>query len=209
MAECFAEFPPRTALPDLTLHESTIREDINATEIAKSWLSSLLQSIQVKDATTFSSLFFQDAWWRDLVALSWAITSKNGPAEISNYVLGSTAPLKNADVIETQPLFPQIVDMGPMTFIQFGFTFSTKYGSGRGIVRLGNDGPGSWKAWTASTQLEQLQGQTGSKPSDTQNHAATNGMNGANGEVGEAEELQVLVVGAGTINFLPKTLNSC
>ncbi|KAJ2976781.1 hypothetical protein NQ176_g4746 [Zarea fungicola] len=189
MAEGFAEYPPRTAIPNLVLHESTIRDKVDATKIADKWLSTLLTSISVKDAAALENLFFSEAWWRDLVALSWTITSKNGPPLIAKLLLESEATIEQVSLVSTSPLAPQLMDMGPMTIIQFGFSFLTQHASGRGVVRLGNDGPDSWKAWTASTQLEELLNQPASNAPVT--------TNGSNGHAEEDEHLQVVIVGAG------------
>lgn len=183
MAEGFPQYPPRTALPNLTLHESTVREEVDAAAVAQTWFSALVASITTKDAAAFRDLFFAEAWWRDSVAFSWTITSKQGPATISDHILGSTAKLQDASVITTLPLAPLLTDMGPMTVIQFGYAFTTQYGHGRGVVRLGNDGPGSWKAWTVSSQLEGIP-----EPGENTNFQAHH----------DDTTYQVLIVGAGT-----------
>ncbi|TQW00999.1 flavin-binding monooxygenase [Cordyceps javanica] len=188
MAEGFPEYPPRTAFPDLTVHKYTVCEAISPAAVAETWLSDLVESIAAKDARTFASLFFTESWWRDSVGFSWTITSKNGPAAISDLILGSEARLEHASVISAVPaLAPQVVEIGPLTMVQFGYAFTTQYGRGRGIVRLGNgDGPDSWKAWTVSSQLDALREQPA---------AGTNRVNGAASP--KSNDYQVLIVGAG------------
>ncbi|OAA75183.1 Flavin monooxygenase-like protein [Akanthomyces lecanii RCEF 1005] len=193
MAEGFFEYPPRTAFPNLVLHETTVREDINPTAIAEKWLSGLAKHVTAKDAAAFRDLFFAESWWRDSVGFSWTITSKKGPDAISNHVFGSDARLEHASVVSDVPaLAPQLVDMGPMTMVQFGYVFKTQYGQGRGIVRLGNDdGPESWKAWTVSSQLEGLRDASATEEIDVFNQEDR--VNGAK----VSNDYQVLIVGAG------------
>lgn len=64
MADGFDVYPPRTALPNLVLHESTDCEDVKPAEIADNWLASFKASLDNKDVATLSSLFFP----RSLVA---------------------------------------------------------------------------------------------------------------------------------------------
>lgn len=195
MAEGFSEYPPRTAFPNLILHQSTIRENIKPAEIAARWLSALVKSVDTKDAAALQDLFFAESWWRDSVGFSWTITSKNGPAAISKLVIGSDARLEHTSVLSDVPaLTPQLVDMGPITILQFGYAFTTQYGHGRGIVRLGNDGgPQSWKAWTVSSQLEGLR-----EPSAPESIKTPNEYDMVNG-VKISNDYQVLIVGAGNV----------
>ncbi|OAA59995.1 Pyridine nucleotide-disulfide oxidoreductase, FAD/NAD(P)-binding domain protein [Cordyceps fumosorosea ARSEF 2679] len=165
---------------------AVVREDIDPIAVAKTWLANLVTSVAAKNDAAFSSLFFEESWWRDSVGFSWTITSKNGPEAISKLILGSEAHFENASVISAEPaLAPQLVDMGPMTIVQFGYAFTTQYGHGRGIVRLGNsDGLDNWRAWTASSQLDSLR----EKP-------VNSGVNGV--ATPSSNDYQVLIVGAG------------
>lgn len=188
MAEGFDVYPPRTALPDLTLHETTIREEVKPAEVAEKWFSSFKSSLSNRDAASLSALFFSDSWWRDLVVFEWDFHSKKGPEAISKYLTSSPVEFEQASIIESLPLAPQLVDMGPMVILQFCYTFTTKFGSGRGVIRLGNDGPDSWKAWLGSSHLEELA---------KDKNAKVNGTNGVNAQVGIANHYPIIVVGAG------------
>ncbi|UNI19545.1 hypothetical protein JDV02_005725 [Purpureocillium takamizusanense] len=156
-AEGWAEYPPRTPIPSLTLDASISREDVNAGQVVDKWIADLADSIDHRNAKAFEILFVQESWWRDLVALTWNVASKFGPKAISAYVLGSTFGLGQINVIQSPSLQPRLEQLGPATFIQAAFTFTNKFGSGRGVIRLANVGPNNqWKAWTASTELERL-----------------------------------------------------
>ncbi|KID91469.1 flavin-binding monooxygenase [Metarhizium guizhouense ARSEF 977] len=131
-AEGFATYPPRTALPPLCLDASTARERINASEVVNKWIAALSEAIDKKCVAAFESLFVQESWWRDLVALTWNVASKYGPPAISAHVLGSTTGLGEVTAVQTPLLGPRLEQLGPAVFIQAGFTFMTKFGSGRG-----------------------------------------------------------------------------
>jgi hypothetical protein len=172
---------PLTPLPNLSLHESTIREQIDAGKIIDAWLSSLENSLKTKDTAAIPELFLEDSWWRDVVAVSFDISTKEGQASISEYIQSSTAAPRDIKAIKDGGLAPKLMDMGGMLWLESGFTFETNYGSCRGIIRLVNTGPEKWKAWTVSTGLDSLKGQEDVKPAES----------------GSDEEVQVLVVGAG------------
>ena len=192
-AEGFPQYPPRTAVPFLGLDESMSHESINVGEVVENWMSSFIDTVNRKDFAGFESLFVEESWWRDLVALTWNTTSKYGPSSISAYVLGSTAGLGQITVIQTPALSPRLSQLGPATFIQAAFTFTTRFGSGRGMVRLANTGPNQWKAWTASTELESL---NEAADSDGYINVHQNGSTNGHSEP-KNEELQVLVIGGG------------
>ena len=74
--------------------------------------------------------------------------------------------------------------MGGLIWIESGFTFDTKAGTGRGIVRLANVGPLQWKAWIVHTTLDELKGFPEHSPQEK-----SNGY--------ETKDTQVLIIGAG------------
>ncbi|KHN99847.1 Pyridine nucleotide-disulfide oxidoreductase, FAD/NAD(P)-binding domain protein [Metarhizium album ARSEF 1941] len=192
-AEGFPEYPPRTAVPPLCLDASISRESINAGEVVSRWIAALSRAIDKNDVAVFEGLFVQESWWRDLVALTWNITSKNGPSAISAYVLGSVSGFGGITVIKTPSLAPSLQQLGSATFIQAAFAFTTKFGSGRGMVRLANVGPNEWKAWTASTELEHLkEAQEANEDGSRRVNCLENGQ-----KEPMLDELQVLVVGGG------------
>lgn len=202
IAEGWPEYPPRSPIPRLALDESTILENINAGEIVDDWVLKVGNAIEGKNAMSFESLFVEESWWRDLVALGWDVSSKYGPRAISSYVLESNFGLGQINVIRDPSLQPRVVEFGPATFLQAAFSFTNKFGNGRGMVRLANCGPGEWKAWTVSTELDQL---TQPRQENGLRNGLTNGLtNGQeNGKVEtKADQLQVLVIGGGKMDLL-------
>jgi hypothetical protein len=195
----FATFPPRAAIPSLQIHESVDRKTIDPTRIFEAWLGSLLKAIRGRDAESLSDLFLDDSWWRDLAGLTWDFTSKSGVHAITKYLVESSAGLQEMNPLETPPLHSQLVDMGPMTYIQSGFAFQTRLGSGRGVARLGNVGPNCWKAWLVSTELTHLNQQHEQNSQQTIPPSIQElFVNDVTKQEGlELEDVQVLVVGGG------------
>lgn len=173
-------------LPELVLHDLTSRDEIDPKSIAKTWLESLQTKISQSQLQNVSDLFIDDSWWRDIVGLSWNITTKRGASRISQY-LQTQAPKSGFGkfaVIEQGVLQPRLSDMGGLIWIESGFTFETKTGTGRGILRLSNTGPRQWKAWIVHTTLDELKGFPEHPPQEKPTGP-------------ETKDIQVLIIGAG------------
>lgn len=195
------EFPPVAALPQLNLHESVDRETLDASKIVGDWLASFTNCLARSNSDGTAGLFLEkESWFRDFVALSWNITCKNGSEAIGTFLSMSSTGFVEPKADQPGSLQPQLVDMGGMVFIQSGFSFKTKFGTGKGVLRLANVGPDEWKAWTVFTTLERLIGQDELelkrlKTSELQAWGSSNRNFEPDNE--EGNDLQVLVVGAG------------
>ncbi|KAI8297624.1 hypothetical protein K4K61_012584 [Colletotrichum sp. SAR11_59] len=180
-------------LPDLQLQPGVTKESVDAVQITTSWLTTLSQRFAEKNFT-LSDLFIENCWWRDIVALSWDFSCKQGQAAIAAYLSSAEHGLSELEPNKFGGLQPLLVNFGGQVWIQSGFTFRTPHGEGKGLLKLMNVGVGEWRAWTVFTQLERLDYQ---RELEKQRAAcvppalATNGTNGTDGE-----ELQVLIVGA-------------
>ena len=166
-------------LPRLVFHDDVNRDSIDPRSITKTWLDKLQQKISQNQLRDVSELFIDECWWRDIVALSWNITTKCGRNEISQYLQSQAAKsgFGQFNVVDQGALQPRLSDRGGLIWIESGFTFENKAGTGRGIVRLANVGPSQWKAWIVHTNLDELKGfpeqspqekSNGYKPTDTQ-----------------------------------------
>ncbi|KAL4875248.1 hypothetical protein BJY04DRAFT_232792 [Aspergillus karnatakaensis] len=190
------EYPPLAALPQLTLHKSIVPENIDAARIANDWLSSLAESLSQGQLSDIRRHFLDnESWVRDFVTFSWDIACHNGADTISNYLNSSTAEF--TDPVADQPgaLQPHLADMGGLRFVLSGFSFKTKFGLGRGVLRLTNVGADEWKAWTVFTVLESLHEQPDSNGSKVKARASSSATIPSKPQ--ENEKPQVLIVGAG------------
>ena len=178
---------PAAPLPKLVLHPCTDRESIDPTNIAKTWLKDLEGEISRDQLENISDLFIDDCWWRDIVGLSWDITTKHGTNEVSKYLQSQavSSGFGQLEVLDQGPLKPRLSDIGGTIWIESGFSFNTKVGSGRGIVRLANVLPLKWKAWIVHTNLDGLNNFPERSPEGKSNLCGT-------------KDIQVLIIGAGT-----------
>ena len=133
------------------------RTDYNT--IVDSWIEQLEQS--ASDATQLETLFLSECYWRDALALTWDIQTLCNPAEICDILapalIASEATEFKIDQLDNPPAL--VSRIGTDTIEAF-FTFQTKTGRNRGIVRLCPDASdvGAYKAWTILTTLEELKG---------------------------------------------------
>lgn len=149
---------PQASIPNLMLQESTDRSSVNATDVATKWFDSFEAAIEGGDTSAVGKLFLEDSWWRDILALDWSIRSFH-TEEIGECIKeAKKAKLANIKPTENGVLTPQLSDMGPFTLIESAFTFETRFGSGKGYLRLANSGPGEWKAWIVMTNLQEIRG---------------------------------------------------
>ncbi|SPO06833.1 related to flavin-binding monooxygenase [Cephalotrichum gorgonifer] len=197
-----SEFPPAASLPKLSLCGTPRPDKSAAARIVNTWLATLQQRIQSDDLANISDLFVEEAYWRDIISLSWDFHTKSGLAAIAAYLRESSSGFGQLKAVETGGLVPELVKEYGLEFIQSAFTFETRAGRGRGVVRLANSGPSEWKAWTVSTQLEELNSKDASNGQSqangvTNGDAPVNGDAATNGHAQEAADPQVIIVGAG------------
>jgi hypothetical protein len=173
-------------LPQLVLHDDSTRDSIDPDSITKTWFENLQTKLSQDQLGDISDLFIDDSWWRDIVGLSWNITTKHGTKEISQYLQSqaSKSGFGQFNSIDQGALQPRLSDMGGLIWIESGFTFDTKAGIGRGIVRLANVGPLQWKAWIVHMTLDKLKGFPEHSPQEKSNDYKT-------------KDTQVLIIGAG------------
>lgn len=196
----YDEYPPLAALPQLTLHPSIDLARLDAAKIVNDWLSSFTESLSQGQSDDILGHFLEkESWWRDFVSFSWDIACHNGAEAICNYLTSSAVGFAEPKADQPGALQPQLADMGGLRFIQSGFGFKTKFGTGRGVVRLANVGPHQWKAWTVFTVLEQLNGQDelfSHRAKEAEMQAGAPSQTPPPSDQTDSN-LQVLVVGAG------------
>lgn len=116
--------------------------------LASGWLAQLVTAIDGNDWSGATELFGEECYWRDLVSLTWNITTAQGREPIAK-MLAQTVP-------QVRPTAWQ-VDSSTVSespgMLEFWFRFETAVGRGRGHVRL-RDG----KCWTMTTTLRELKG---------------------------------------------------
>ena len=59
---------------------------ITSRDIAQAWLDRFSEVISRRDPSRFDTVFHNDSWWRDHLALSWDLRTIHGLANITSFV---------------------------------------------------------------------------------------------------------------------------
>lgn len=131
-----------------------------AAQIAREWLDEFVVAIVSSEPGAVAALLTDDAYWRDILALSWYIRTSAGNKNASVDIVGFARDRKPGDFVLDAASVQSIRrrEIGPS--IEAFFDFETDIGLCRGHFRLRDLGGGSskWSAWTVFTALEDLKG---------------------------------------------------
>ena len=138
----------------------TIGESLSAA--ATAWLAKFENALSGSDSNTLNALFLPDSHWRDLLAVTWDVTTVSGPGNIAAALAGSTGRVSAANfrVDETDAPVRMVMRGGKKDVLEAIFRFSAEAGPGQGVLRLlpdATDG-GKLKAWTVLTALTEIKG---------------------------------------------------
>ncbi|WP_236796035.1 NAD(P)/FAD-dependent oxidoreductase [Amycolatopsis sp. GM8] len=122
----------------------------------ESWLQRFADSVSSDGGDPVDSLFVEDAWWRDLLTLSWDIRTFAGATEITRALEGHQTGHWGSFAVDLGAGVTVAEGDGPTTISGF-FTFVTHDVKGRGFVRL-FESEGRWRAWTLLTQVDGFTG---------------------------------------------------
>jgi cation diffusion facilitator CzcD-associated flavoprotein CzcO len=128
---------------------------------AERWLAQFERALAGNDDVLLRSLFHADSHWRDVLALTWRITTVSGVAAIARELSAHAARARPA-AFRTDPdrTAPRRVARAGTDAIEVIFGFRTAQGRGSGVLRLtpgAHDGD-ALKAWTLLTTLEEITG---------------------------------------------------
>ena len=118
-----------------------------AADAVACWLRDFNAALAAEDADAAAELFATDAFWRDLVALTWNLKTLEGRDQIRAMLSETLARARPRDFIASEP--PAEAD----GVVDAWLEFETEVGRGRGHLRL-RDGA----AWTLLTTLSELKG---------------------------------------------------
>jgi len=118
-----------------------------AADAVAHWLRDFNAALAAENADAAAELFATDAFWRDLVALTWNLKTLEGRDQIRAMLSATLAQARPHDFIASEP--PAAAD----GVIEAWLEFETEVGRGRGHLRL-RDGT----AWTLLTTLSELKG---------------------------------------------------
>lgn len=189
----------------------------DARAVIQQWLVALETALLNPETLKIGSLFHEESWWRDMLALDWDMRTLHSAAEISEFLGAhqSKARLSNFRVQQQgnfQPRWEQVVE--GLSWVSSMFFFETAFGSGTGMVRLTQGDDRRWRAYAMYTSLQELKGAEeplGKKRPEGTTESMPGGL--AGGTWIERRERQkefldaeptVLVVGAGELTCLQR-----
>ena len=130
-----------------------------AIQAADSWISQINSVIARRDYNAAASLFAEDSYWRDVIALTWDIKTFQGrkaiEAMLANYCEASG--LRNFHIVG-QPQYEALAGFGPT--IEMFIGFETDSIIGRGYLRLVSEADSGDRhlAVTLLTNADELKG---------------------------------------------------
>jgi cation diffusion facilitator CzcD-associated flavoprotein CzcO len=130
----------------------------HAIEVASRWVQGWLDATRAGDAAAVASLFLEDGWWRDMVAVTWDLRTFHGAQAIgaASVEHGAGTAIASLTVDPAVPVTASTDDAG--TLVEAFLLLETPTGLGRGIVRVRVGADGVGRAWTFLTALEDLKG---------------------------------------------------
>jgi putative flavoprotein involved in K+ transport len=120
-------------------------------ERTDAWLAAFEDALTARDVDRAAGMFAATSFWRDLIALTWNITTVENPAGVAELLTATLEHTEPRSFAVEEP--PEEAD-GVTTV---WFTFETAVGRGRGLARLVEEDGGT-KAWTLLTTLYELTG---------------------------------------------------
>ncbi|WP_216653599.1 NAD(P)/FAD-dependent oxidoreductase [Nocardioides sp. zg-DK7169] len=120
--------------------------------LAGGWLGRLQGALREGAVDASGELFHDDAWWRDLLALTWDLRTAHGHAALAERI--SDGP-RVGEVSLALAGPATLVEAGREPWVQAMFELSTPVARGRGVLRL-VERDGVWKAWTLLTAMDAL-----------------------------------------------------
>ncbi|KAI0638753.1 FAD/NAD-P-binding domain-containing protein [Trametes polyzona] len=148
---------PPVVLPTLDrLGVKAVPTDVDAEKVAGLWLDSLAQHVENNNIDGVLSLFSPDAWWRDMLALTWEFRTFHGEAKIRKLLQDRLSAMKLSGFkLVSAKLESPYPDLA---WILGQFTFESEVGKCSGIFRLVPTADGRWLGFTFYTNLEDLKG---------------------------------------------------
>ena len=154
---------------------ASVLSDLDAHKIANQWLASFSNAATSGNASSITStLLLPDAFWRDMLALTWDMRTFSGQSKILTFLNDRLALSKLHDFSMRDEYVALQQPYPDLAWISLMFDFSTAVGQASGIARLVPTPSGEWKAHVVYTNLESLSGFP-EKIGSLRNHNANHG----------------------------------
>jgi len=125
--------------------------------VAAEWVKDFQARLDAQDYEGIAGLFVDEGAWRDLVSFTWSVGTVNTAPVIAAAWRERIAAFGPA-VFRLEPdREPREVVRAATDCLEVFLVFTTRFGTGRAVLRLVRDG-GGYKAWTLATALQELAG---------------------------------------------------
>ncbi|KAL5336904.1 putative flavin-binding monooxygenase [Aspergillus crustosus] len=186
-------------------------QSIDASTVAEQWIKLLNQHLTNPDNAPLDTLFHDDSWWRDMLALTWDFRTIRGLTKITGF-LSEHQPrveITNLRLDPTAVVPPNLeTPVAGLSWVTALFTFQTRIGRGSGVVYITQSaGDGQWKAYSVYTALQELKGHEehlGTRRPEGTIPCMPSGVPGENWLEGRRRQVEfidgdptVLIIGAG------------
>jgi hypothetical protein len=143
-------------LPTLDRLNANVPSHLDVNKTTSEWFASFKDAVESVNVKTLIELIVEDAFWRDLLALTWDFRTFQGISRIQAF-LADCLPNAQLKSLTLTPGSARLMKPYPdLVWIQGMFSFETKIGIGSGIFRLVPLSTGQWKAHAIFTNLEDL-----------------------------------------------------
>ena len=157
---------PVPALPTIQSLGISPPKDVDPVKVAGEWLENFQTTLSPSsnggiDIDKVLDLFQPDAFWRDILSLTWDFRTFFGTAQIKSFLQDRVAKPSFDGETHLNNLKLETASVGnhweDIKWIEALFTFSVgTWGGGDGVFRLVLAPDGVWKAYTVYTNLQSL-----------------------------------------------------
>jgi hypothetical protein len=125
--------------------------------VANHWLARFEVALRSRDGARLQSLFHADSHWRDVLALTWRISTVSGAQPLVAALLDAQ-PDATAFGLDPARTPPRHVTRAGTKCIEALFRFETAQGQCNGVLRLLEEKGADPTAWTLLTALDDIKG---------------------------------------------------
>jgi cation diffusion facilitator CzcD-associated flavoprotein CzcO len=131
----------------------------SADALFRQWLLGFVDGLTSPSDEALASCFLDDAYWRDILSLSWEFTTTSGSAAIAAGLRGSSWSIRPETVRPALGrIAPRLVKRAGVQVVEAYFDFDTSLGRSSCFVRMPVADDGSVRAWLLLTALQDLHG---------------------------------------------------
>ena len=135
-----------------------VGSSVDVDDVFDDWFTRFAMAFESSDVGMLTNLIAPDGWWRDLLALTWSLTTRHGTDAIEPMLKDALANVSVEKVVIDREIAPRLLQPSEaLSWIEGFFTFETSLATGHGVVRL-VPGDGEWRAWTVLTAVDDLKG---------------------------------------------------